>query len=382
MKYFYIISNIFISITFANKDLENFYLNKGINDLYNYNFDSSLSYLDSAIYINPKNPIPYFVKISAKWLNSQVNIRFEESHKTILSELNLIIPFYEKLINNDPKIPENYLYLGSAYGLQARIHLAKKKWIDVIWSGLKGLNNIKISKKLNPDLHDVLVPIGMMEYFISLTPKPMQMLSSIMGMPPDRENGLKKLYFAYNNSDYSWIESGFVLSHAYLHFENQIKLAEEITYKLTNEFPGNPNFIYMYAECILRSNQLKKFELLMEELKSKPEDYPSIQRKICLIKYNYLMSIYHYRRGELDTSITYLKYVIDNYQMEMDWLLGYSFYMLGKIYDLKFEREQAKYYYEKVVELNNLFLYQNWAMEYLKLPFFDLNNDPMFILNK
>ena len=113
----------------------------------------------------------------------------------------------------------------------------------------------------------------------------------------------------------------------------------------------NPNFIYMYAECILRSNQLNKFELLMEELKSKPEDYPSIQRKICLIKYNYLMSIYHYRRGELDTSITYLKYVIDNYQMEMDWLLGYSFYMLGKIYDLKFEREQAKYYYEKVVEL-------------------------------
>ena len=71
------------------------------------------------------------------------------------------------------------------------------------------------------------------------------------------------------------------------------------------------------------------------------------------------MSIYHYRRGELDTSITYLKYVIDNYQMEMDWLLGYSFFMLGKIYDLKFEREQANYYYEKVLELNNLFLYQD-----------------------
>ena len=126
MNYFHIISLVFISITFADKDLENFYLNKGINDLYNYKFDTSLSYLDSAIYINPKNPIPYFVKISAKWLNSQVNISFEESYKTILSELNLIIPFYETLINNDPEIPENYLYLGSVYGLQARIHLAKK----------------------------------------------------------------------------------------------------------------------------------------------------------------------------------------------------------------------------------------------------------------
>lgn len=379
MKILPCLLSFIFTFCFCDDELDEYYLNKGINFLYNYKFELSKNYLDSCINSNPSHPVPYFVKIANKWLDSQINNGYEASYKMINTEVDKVIPIYEELIEKNPKIAQNYLYLGSSYGLQARVDLAKKDWLSVIWSGFKGYSNIQMAKEINPYLYDLYMPIGLMQYFASISPKPIQWVADFIGINPDKKEGLNNLSIAYKKSNYSWIESGSVLAYAYLYFEDNLYLARDISKNLYLNFPNHPYFLYLYAESILRLNELEIFESFIDELKEKPNNYPDIQKNECEIKFNYLMALYFYKNNELNKSIEHCYLVVNNYGMEMDWLLGYNYLLLGKIYDLQGNRGKAKSYYKKVLELDNLFIYDKWASEYIENPFQNIETDPLFI---
>ena len=67
--------------------------------------------------------------------------------------------------------------------------------------------------------------------------------------------------------------------------------------------------------------------------------------------------------------------------MEMDWLLGYNYLLMGKNYDLLGDRVSAIYFYEKIKILDNLFNYKEYANNYINKPYSNVNNDPFFIQN-
>ena len=88
-------------------------IQSGINYLYNYNFDKSITFLDSSTKIDPLHPVPLFVLISAKWLKTQTESGYIESYEKINSEVDKTIPLYREMIKVSPENPELYLYLGS-----------------------------------------------------------------------------------------------------------------------------------------------------------------------------------------------------------------------------------------------------------------------------
>lgn len=355
-------------------------LDKGINYLYNYEFDSSLIYLDSTIIINPKHPVPYFVKIANKWLYTQINIGYDSSYQVIYNEIDKVIPIYNNFIELYPDSAEYYLYLGSSYGLKARVDLAKKNWLGVIWSGYYGFDNIKHAQKLNPNLNDIYMPLGVMEYFSSISSKPIQWVSSALGINPDKNSAINHLIFASEKSKYSWIESNTILIYSYLYFENELLKASTLSKQMYEQFPGHPYFIYLYAESLIRLNRITQFETLILKLKNKKDNYPKIQERECSNKFNYLMALYYFRKNDYTNSLIYCNEVTDNYFMEMDWLLGYNFLLMGKIFDLNSDRENAIIYYEKILSMDNLFIYKEWAENYIETSYFTQEKDPLFII--
>ena len=115
---------------------------KGVNALYNYQFSQAIVYLDSARIIDPHHPLVPFVLTAAKWLHTQVNSGYAASYVMILEETEAAIPIYEDMITQFPHDPEFYLYLGSTYGIRARIAMAKKNWLDVLYYGYQGNNDL------------------------------------------------------------------------------------------------------------------------------------------------------------------------------------------------------------------------------------------------
>ena len=146
----------------------------------------------------------------------EINIGYDSSYSVIYNEVKKVVPIYEKLIKQYPDSAKYYLYLGSSYGLRARVALAKKDWLGVILSGYNGIKNIKIAQTLNPYLNDIYMPIGIMEYYSSISPIPIQWVANILGIESDRQVGIGHLEFAANSSKYSWIEASSVLLYFYL----------------------------------------------------------------------------------------------------------------------------------------------------------------------
>jgi len=367
----------FLNFIFAESS-EEIIITRGINELYNYHFDNSILLLDSAISINPKHPVPYFVKIASKWLDTQINIGFDSSYAVIYRGVEDVIPIYEKLISENPDSAKYYLYLGSSYGLRARVDLAKKDWLGVIYSAYKGHENIKYAQKLNPQLNDIYMPIGLMEYYASISSKPVQWMAKLFGIEVNRNLGIKHLELSAELSKYSWIESSTILLYLYLYFENDIEKAFHLSEKLYLSFPDHPFFIYFFSESLIRLNKQDEFELLLPELMTKHFNYPNIQKNECEIKLNYNLALYYFLNNELDKSEKLCNWVINNYQMEMDWLLGYTWLLLGKINDLQGHRKIALNYYSKVKNIDNLFNYIEWARNYIDYPFENIENDPIF----
>ncbi|MAJ44028.1 MAG: hypothetical protein CMF96_04670 [Candidatus Marinimicrobia bacterium] len=120
---------LFFTICLSREKLDDYFLEKAINNLYNYKFEESLNYLDSCINNNSLHPAPYFLKIANNWLYTQTTKGYEASYDMIYSEVYSTIPIYDNLIKTNPDLAEYYLFLGSSYGLMARVGLAKKKMV-------------------------------------------------------------------------------------------------------------------------------------------------------------------------------------------------------------------------------------------------------------
>ena len=84
--------------------------------------------------VDPLHPVSPFVSIAAKWLHAQTIDGYEISYDILYAEVEKTIPIYQGLIRKYPENAEYLLYLGSTYGIRARVALATKNWLQVIYS--------------------------------------------------------------------------------------------------------------------------------------------------------------------------------------------------------------------------------------------------------
>ena len=71
---------------------------RGVDNLYNYNFELSISNLDSVMIRQPNHTVAPFVKIAAQWMKAQVFEGYDSSYHVIYKETEKTIPYYEALI--------------------------------------------------------------------------------------------------------------------------------------------------------------------------------------------------------------------------------------------------------------------------------------------
>ena len=126
---FFSINFIFLSIMTGQKSLmspANLYVKNGIHNLYSYHFDKAIISLDSAFTADPHHPVQPFVRLAVNWLQAQTECGYDSSYAVIEQEVKKLLPWYREHILQYPDNAEYSLYLGSVYGMKARISLAKK----------------------------------------------------------------------------------------------------------------------------------------------------------------------------------------------------------------------------------------------------------------
>ena len=256
--------------------------------------------LDSAHVVDPFHPVPPFVSIAAKWLYAQTIDGYETSYDVLYAEVEKTIPIYQALINQYPENAEYVLYLGSTYGIRARVALATKNWLQVIYSGYKGYRYTHIAHEMNPELTDVFMPIGLMEYFSCMASSPVRFAAKMVGITPDCEMGISHLEDAVSGGGYSQIEAGNVLTYIYLYFLNQPEYALRHIAHLSDEHPQNPFFAALKGEALALTSKWSELEQFYPHLEALSTKGPFLQQNETQLKVKYIRALQAFLNKDLD----------------------------------------------------------------------------------
>ena len=341
----------------------------GVHNFYNNETEEAVKILTQARKDFPLNAAVHFTWATARWLHSQANDPIDKTYKVLNRDLDKVIPLYEDLIKKYPDNPLYKLYLGSGEGLRARVYLGQKHWFKTLIPAYKGFRITKQVADNYPEIKDAMLPIGVVEYYAALRSSLLKWAASLFGLETTKESGLSKMEIAANEGDFAWIEARSLLSFIYLWEAPNYKKSLEHSEILAKQFPKNYYFVLMYAESLIKTNDLPAAYLILEQLNSNFVDLTDTQKHHMKSYLDYVWGLYYFEIGELEKAAKFVRTAIDDYEAELDIYLSCSLLLLGNIHDLNGDRGEAEIAYKKCIKLDNNSEACNLANFYLETPY-------------
>ncbi len=336
-----------------NNDSTSAMLWRGIDAMYSYRFAAAAAAFDSVITGDPNNVMAPFVAAANHWLRSLTEQGYQASHATLLQAIDATLPKYEAMIARFGRRADILLFLGSTYGLRARIALADKRWTTVIYSGLRGWRLIRQAHKLDPALADAYLPIGVFDYYAGMNSKPVQLIARMFGINPDRATGIREMEQAVRRAPLAWIEAASTLAIVHLYIENEPGLAYHYADLLTRHYPGNYYFNFLKGEALVWTGRLAEARAFMPELEALYMQSHPHQRLEWSLKFAHLEAELAYEEEDWAVALERSQWVIDHYDMEFDWHLGFAYHLRGRIRERQADLAGAREDYRSVVKLGN-----------------------------
>ncbi len=348
---------------------------EGARAFYNYDFDRSIKVLNIARDKYPTHPGVHFIWASAKYYISQARDETIVTYDTLKNSLDHIDPIYEKLVADFPNNQGYKLYFGSSKGLRARSSLGKKEWISVLIQSYTGFKIIKEVANKNPEMVDAQLPIGIVEYYASISNPIIKFLVSIYGLDASKYSALEKISNAAKYSDWAWIEASGVIAFIYLWIENDPGKAILFTDRLNLEFPNNYYYRIIHTESLIKNFRLDEAWNQIDLLEKNFKNLTLKQRQWYGPYLDYEKSLILFYEKKYNKSFQLIEKAILNYNGELDMVLGNLFLLKGKILDIWKRHEEAKDFYKECIGLANFSYAISESKKYLISPFILSENE-------
>lgn len=158
----------------------------------------------------------------------------------------------EKRLKSGGESAENYFYVGTGYGLRARLEAARGNGLAAARSAKKMRANLEKCLALDPNFHDARAGLGVYNYYVDALPAIIKPLRLIMFLPAgDREKGIEELKLTLRNGSLCQVGASFYLICIYLG-KGALEQALEAASDLRASYPDNPLFYLIEAEVYRR----------------------------------------------------------------------------------------------------------------------------------
>jgi tetratricopeptide (TPR) repeat protein len=152
---------------------------------------------------------------------------------------------------------------------------------------------------------------------------------------------------------YAWIEAASTISIVCLYIENEPEKAYEYTRLLLHHYPANYYFNFLMGEELVRSRRLQETREFLPPLKALLNQSHPHQRLEWELKYASLEAALTFKEGDYEQALERSQWVIDNYDMEFDWHLGFAHLIRGRIREQNGNLPGARDDYQFVMDLDN-----------------------------
>jgi tetratricopeptide (TPR) repeat protein len=348
---------------------------RGIDDIYNIEFAKADKEFEEVIHLMPDHPAGYFFQAMTQWWRILGNFEDESHDKEFLGALDKVVSMCEKRLDKDENDVTALFYKGGAVGFEGRLRANRGSWLAAANDGLVALPAIRKAFKLDPTNSDVLLGMGMYNYYADVIPGQYPIIKPVMLFLPsgDKKKGLEQLEVAAQKARYAKVEAMYFLLQTYFSYERQFVRALEIAQALHNKYPRNPLFHRMYGRCYVSMGYWAEAFRVFSEVEEKyrthqagydvydgREAYYYIARNLFLI-------------GRFEESLQNLLRC-DEICRRVDkgsasGFMSMANLMMGMIYDVQKKRGSALAQYQKVLEMKEFENTHKEARRYSEKPY-------------
>ncbi len=247
-------------------------LSAGATAIYYLQFDTARHHLDNIIRIRPDHPAAYFFTAMATW--------YEITYDSLLHRDPALDKQFEEMIDKTIGVSKRFskdnateaagnLYWGGGLGAKGWRLVSRRQWVKAYLSGKKGFSLMQNAIKLDPELYDAYLGVGMYEYYAATLGPVLKVLSSFL-VRGNREEGLRYLQAAQTKSRYVRMEAAYFMWNAFMD-EGHLPEAEEKLAFLMHTIPQSPLFEWCEIQTLF-------YEKKWDEVLKKGETYEMTAR--------------------------------------------------------------------------------------------------------
>ena len=353
---------------------------RGIECLYNWKFEKAGEFFERIIRKNPHEPAGYFYRSMVIWSRMAAGFWSAETIEEYNNSIELTISVAKERIERDKADSTAYFYLGGALGFKGRLQLMQHKFFSSYLVSRDAIDALNTCLKMEPENRDILLGLGIYDYYTSRLSGVLRFLSNIFFHKGDRHEGLRKLHVAANEAMYSFLEAKSVLLYIYLFLESDFTKARPLAEELAEKFDGCPKYGYLKGVTYIKLGMNPHYRQTVDYLYRRSRiDSSPIDSSIWRSWGRYLEVSYFLSHDRYEAAISILNDILNHKDpLHNPYMSAWPLLKLGMVCDIKGEREKALEYYRNVLNMHNAAGAQFLAEKFIRRA--ALRQDPLLFL--
>lgn len=351
------------------------HLRRGIDNIYNIEFDKADKEFGEIVRLMPDHPAGYFFQAMTQWWRILSNFEDESRDKEFIVALDKVIAMCEKRLDKDENDVTALFYKGGSAGFQGRLRANRGSWLAAANDGLSALPSIRKAFKLDPTNSDVLLGMGIYNYYADVIPGQYSIIKPVMLFLPggDKQKGLEQLEIAAQKARYAKVEAMYFLLQTYFTYEHQYVRALALAQELRNKYPRNPLFHRMYGRCYVSlgysAEAFRVFTEVEEKYRTHQTGYDVYDGREAY----YYIGRHFFLAGRFDEALQNLLRCDEiSRRIDKDGSSGFlsmTNLMIGMVYDVQKKRGSALAQYQKVLGMKEYESTRKEAQRYSEKPY-------------
>lgn len=356
-------------------DSFNSHAQKGIQYVYNLEFENARQEFTFLTHHYPSHPAGKFFLAMIDWWSILMNVEDESKDEAFVSKLDDVIQLCDSLLDHDENDVTALFFKGGALGFRGRLRANRNSWIKAANDGRLALPIVQKAYSIAPDNKDILLGMGIYNYYAAIIPERYPIVKPLMVFFPDgdKKKGIQQLWEASMQAQFAAIEAKYFLLQLNYSYEHQYETAYSIALSLLTQFPNNVVFQrYLGRSAFM----LQKYEDasavfgdILKRCDAKQRGYSATTKREAL----YYRGVCEMNRSNLPAALRFL-YQSDSLCRVLDTeeqsgYMAMANLKVGMIYDLQGKRQDAVRQYEKVLDIKRFEMSHDLAHQYLKTPY-------------
>ncbi|MDD2806727.1 MAG: hypothetical protein PHV33_14340 [Elusimicrobiales bacterium] len=350
---------------------------KGIEAIYAVDIPEAVKHFSAAMEKHPEHPYPHFGMAMTKWatleyLEDESDPALEKEYEKMTDEAIVIGKAWLK---KHPGDANANLCLGGMYGLRARLAVLQHRWIKAYFDGRKALSYTRNSLKIDPELYDAYLGLGMYEYYAGTLHGVIKVLAKLL-MKGDARKGIEMLetckekgYFNALAAKLLLIEIYTTTNSPYVNSERAVKWSKE----LRAAYPNHPQMHFVEIVSLYEDKQYgESRKEALEYLKAVNEGRAPYRRRYLPRVLTAIATTYLVEKKYAEAADYFARAAAtlkeDPKAHPARWGV-WAIVRLGNVYDLQGLRDKALAYYKEARTYKDEWGFSESIEKYLKKPF-------------